>query len=252
VEQGQANRIYGPDNIETMLIAGLQKCSLIDYPDRLAAVLFTQGCNFRCPYCHNPELIPRHGGTTQFDPESIFAFLEKRRGILEGVVITGGEPTLHEEVMNLCREIKGMGFAVKLDTNGSHPRMLARLLDENLIDFIAMDIKAPLDKYSQLAGVPVNVEAIHRSTTLLQASRLPVQFRTTFARPLLDENDILLIKRMIPQHKLHLQACRLETVLNPSIWAEYITPVCGASQPAITLPLELENHQDPAFVNSVN
>lgn len=235
-----------------MLITGLHKCSLIDFPGKLAAVLFTQGCNFRCPYCHNAALIPQWNNQNVYNPEYIFTFLEKRKGTLDGVVITGGEPTLHKEVMDLCRDIKGMGFAVKLDTNGSHPHMLARLMDEELLDYVAMDIKAPLNKYSRLAGTTVDVEAINRSIILLQAGECPVQFRTTFARPLLDENDILSIKRMIPQHKLHIQACRLETVLNPTIWAEYITPVCGPSKSILPIPSDMKNNQDLAFIDPVN
>ena len=142
-------------------IGGLQKCSLIDYPEKLAAIIFTQGCNFKCPYCHNPELNAAQGNP--FDKRMILEFLKTRVGKLDGVVITGGEPTLHKNLPDFIAKIKGLGFCVKLDTNGTNPEMLKRLLDEKLIDYVAMDIKAPIQKYAQVVCMPVNTCLLYTS-----------------------------------------------------------------------------------------
>ncbi|HPO83020.1 MAG TPA: anaerobic ribonucleoside-triphosphate reductase activating protein, partial [bacterium] len=125
-----------------MLIGGLHKLSLIDYPGKLSAVVFTRGCNFRCPYCHNPELIEDNGGDI-IDEEEVFSFLDERKGKLDGVVMTGGEPTLQSDIAEFLEKVKRLGFFVKLDTNGSYPERIKELIDRKLLDYIAMDIKAP-------------------------------------------------------------------------------------------------------------
>lgn len=135
-----------------MQIGGLQKFSLLDYPGKISAVVFTQGCNFRCPYCHNPELVDPARYQECLPEEEIFSFLETRRGKLEAVTVTGGEPTLQKSLAPFLRRIKDMGFLVKLDTNGSRPDVLEELLRQKLIDYIAMDIKAPLEKYEAVTG----------------------------------------------------------------------------------------------------
>ena len=182
-----------------MIIGGLEKLTLLDYPDHLAAIIFTQGCNFRCHFCYNPMLVlPREGtdvknkkekGFSQIPLEDLFLFLRERFGRLEGVVITGGEPTLHPDLPDFIRKIKEIGYLVKLDSNGTNPEMLARLLDEKLIDYIAMDIKAPLDRYSEVVGVPVDCQKIAESVNIIEKSGLPYEFRTTVVPGLLRRED---------------------------------------------------------------
>jgi len=197
-----------------MIIGGLQKLSLIDFPGRPAAVVFTRGCNFRCPYCHNPELISSHSAGNDIHPRDFFAFLEKRRGLLEGVVVTGGEPTLHDDLPDFMRRIKGLDFAVKLDSNGSNPAMLQKIIDDRLVDYIAMDVKAPFEKYNQIIGVGVDIDAIRTSIAIIRNSGLPHQFRTTLARPLLDRQDAATIQNIVKPSALQLQVCELRKVLN--------------------------------------
>ncbi len=164
----------------TILFGGMQKFSLCDYPGKTAAVLFTQGCNFRCPFCHNGFLLVSGNQGNQLREKDILAFLEKRSGLLEGVVISGGEPTLQPGLTDFCYQVRERGFQVKLDTNGSRPEVLDRLLDAALVDFVAMDIKAPLARYSVLTGTPVDTARIRRSIELLSDSDIPVLFRTTW------------------------------------------------------------------------
>src|SRR6056297_2585563 len=127
-----------------MIIGALQKTSLIDYPGEISAVIFTRGCNFRCPYCHNPELVDKKRYTTALEINEVLTFLENRKGLLDGVVITGGEPTIYGDLPEFLLKIKQMGYLVKLDTNGTNPAMMRRVIDLNLVDYIAMDYKAPL------------------------------------------------------------------------------------------------------------
>ena len=146
-----------------MIIGGLEKLTFLDYPDHLAAIIFTQGCNFRCRFCYNPMLVlPRQGedvknkeekGFSALSTEDLFLFLRERFGRLDGVVITGGEPTMHPDLPSFIQKIKEIGYLVKLDTNGTNPGMIEKLLKEILIDYIAMDLKAPLDKYEEVVGV---------------------------------------------------------------------------------------------------
>lgn len=181
-----------------MRIGGLQKFSLIDYPDRIAAVIFTQGCNFRCPYCHNAELVlPECYG--KLVPENeVLGFLERRCRDLEGVVITGGEPTIQYDLASFLRRVKALGYAVKLDTNGNRPDVLDRLFRAHLIDYVAMDIKAPIGKYSHAAGRSVNVTRIKESIALVLQSGIPHQFRTTLVKPLCTAEDLPQIADLIP------------------------------------------------------
>jgi pyruvate formate lyase activating enzyme len=180
-------------------IGGFQAFSLSDYPGKTAAIVFTQGCNFRCPFCHNGSLIPRDNPAGTFIPEEkILRHLSERRGLLDGVVVTGGEPTLHPDLPRFLRRIRELGFAIKLDTNGSCPQALRHLLENNLVDYIAMDIKAPVERYDQLAGVPIPVRAVRRSIGLIGGSGIPHEFRTTVVRPLLTDHDILSIRELVP------------------------------------------------------
>ena len=172
-----------------MLIGGLQKTSLLDYPGKISAIVFTQGCNFRCPYCHNPELLKADGNTLNMSVPSVLDFLKTRTGKLDGVVITGGEPCLHADLPEFIKEIKQLGFLVKLDTNGSCPGLLKRLIKENLLDYIAMDIKAPPDKYPLIAGVKTDVEKIQQSAKLIMESKIDYEFRTTVLKSMLNFED---------------------------------------------------------------
>ncbi|MDF1613361.1 anaerobic ribonucleoside-triphosphate reductase activating protein [Desulfurivibrio dismutans] len=194
-----------------MIIGGFHPASFNDFPGRVAAVIFTRGCNFRCPWCHNAELIPATApaGADHYDSEEILARLAARRGKLGGAVISGGEPTLQPDLLDFCREIKKLGLAVKVDSNGSRPEILEKLLAARVVDFLAMDIKAPLAKYEQLAGIRVDTEAIRRSIALIAAGGVAHQFRTTVVENLLDETDLAEIRRLVPPGSPHkTQTCR--------------------------------------------
>ncbi len=162
-----------------MEIGGFQKFSLIDYPGSISAVVFTRGCNFRCPFCHNPELVLPEFYSDTLDPEEILGFLEKRIGKLESVTITGGEPTIQKGLIPFMEKLKGMGYMIKLDTNGTKPEIIGRIVEKNLADFIAMDIKAPLESYSRISGVSVDLSAIEKSISIILDSGKKYQFRTT-------------------------------------------------------------------------
>lgn len=173
-----------------MVIAGLQKMTLLDYPGKVACTVFLQGCNFRCPFCHNSGLLG-NCQQPQVSRQALLDFLNKRKGILDGVCITGGEPTLQKELPQLIREIKALGFAVKLDTNGSDPQMLMALAEEGLLDYVAMDIKNCPNKYSQTAGIPhPDLEKIRQSMAFLMEGAIPYEFRTTVVSELHTPEDI--------------------------------------------------------------
>jgi pyruvate formate lyase activating enzyme len=165
-----------------MLIAGLTPLSLIDYPEKLACIVFTQGCNWRCPFCHNPDILQIKKKTAtdnSLSPEEFFKFLEKRINKLEGVVITGGEPTLQDDLLSFMLKIKQLGFAVKLDSNGTNPHVLRQVISAKLADYIAMDIKHTQDKYQLATGRKVDLEKIKESINLIKNSGLDYEFRTT-------------------------------------------------------------------------
>ncbi|WP_457621211.1 anaerobic ribonucleoside-triphosphate reductase activating protein [Persephonella sp.] len=178
-------------------IGGLHKFSLIDFPSRISAVIFVQGCNLRCPYCHNRHLVlPEYFGYT-IGVEEIFNFLESRKKMIEGVVISGGEPTIFEGLVDFIKRIKDLGYLVKLDTNGTNPELLKRLINEKLVDYIAMDIKASAGKYEYIAGSSVNMDKIRKSIEILLQSDIEYEFRTTLIKDLLTYNDIIKIGQMI-------------------------------------------------------
>jgi pyruvate formate lyase activating enzyme len=166
-------------------VVGVQKTSLIDYPGKLATILFTPGCNFRCPYCHNPQLVAGEAEVGKIPFQEIREHLVKRKKLLDGVVITGGEPTLHgEKLVSLLQDIKELGYLVKLDTNGTKPDLLQSLIEKQLVDYVAMDIKTSISHYRELTGVSVDLEDIKASIALLlskaeDCSALQVEFRTT-------------------------------------------------------------------------
>lgn len=190
-----------------MKIGGLIKFTLIDFPGRPAAVVFTQGCNFRCRYCHNPELVYPHLFAEPVAEEEIYSFLKRRQGTLEGVVVSGGEPTLHEDLPQFLADLKAMGYATKLDTNGTRPEMLRRLLDAKLLDYIAMDIKAPLEKYALITGVDFNPEVLKQSMDLIRQSGLEYEFRTTYDKEVLTDADISTITQRLNGKNYRVQEC---------------------------------------------
>ncbi|NPV41429.1 MAG: anaerobic ribonucleoside-triphosphate reductase activating protein [Anaerolineae bacterium] len=180
-----------------MILGGLQKFSLVDYPGKTCAILFTRGCNFRCPYCHNPELVWPEQYAPEISLEGVLDFLRQRRGLLEAVTLTGGEPTLQADLPAVARAIKEMGFALKLDSNGSRPDRLRELIEAGLVDYVAMDVKAPLSQYARVCGADVSVEPIYESIALLLRGRVAYEFRTTVDRALLSEADLFEIGKMI-------------------------------------------------------
>lgn len=187
-----------------MQIAGLQKLTLLDFPGKMACIVFTHGCNFRCPFCHNAPLVVDERGAA-YDEEAFFAFLAKRRGILDGVVITGGEPLLRSDLAEFIQRIRAAGYLVKLDTNGSFPDRLAALIEKGLLDYIAMDVKTTLGEYDHVCGVRVDVEKIKESIRLICASGVPHEFRTTVVKGLHTKEDVVSVAKMLSGEPYYLQ-----------------------------------------------
>lgn len=194
-----------------MIIGGLQKTSLLDFPEKIAAIVFTMGCNFRCGYCHNPELI---NGEAKI--EDVFEFLKTRQGKLDGVVITGGEPCLQKDLPEFIKQVKELGFAVKLDTNGSFPEMLEKVLPD--LDYVAMDIKAPLEKYSQIVNVDVDTSKILKSIEVLKNGGVDYEFRTTVVKSQLSFEDFEKIGQLIQgAPRYYLQRFEASKILDKSL-----------------------------------
>lgn len=199
-----------------MFAAGLQKNSLIDYPGKISCVVFLSGCNFACPYCHNPELA-RGEYPTRISLDQLLAFVTQRRMLLDGVVITGGEPTLHTGLMDFCRAFRKNGLAVKLDTNGSRPHILATLIQNRFVDFIAMDIKTTLDQYGPPLCSPRDSQQIAKSIDLVMTSGLSYEFRTTCVKPFVSNHSIEAIGRAIQgARQWTLQTFRPTVLLDPT------------------------------------
>ncbi len=227
-----------------MEIGGLQKTTLIDFPGRLAATVFLLNCNFRCPFCYSSELVlpERIKSQPRISEEEFFSFLEGKKGLLEGVVVCGGEPTCSKDLPEFLSKIKKLGFLIKLDTNGSNPKILKRLIDEKLVDYVAMDIKAPREKYEEVVGVKVNIKDIEESVKLLKEDRVDYEFRTTVVPPLHSKEDILSIAKWLsPAKNYYLQNFRPEKTINPDF--ERIKPY-----PREFL-LEIEKEVSPYFDN---
>ncbi len=166
-----------------MKISGWQKVTLLDYPEKVACTIFTNGCNFRCPFCHNPELVIRTNEAPVIPEEEVLEFLRERQGKLDGVCITGGEPLVHQDIAQFMRQIKELGFLIKLDTNGSFPERLKALAKEKLIDYVAIDIKNSKEKYAQTIGVKnFNIKPVEESVEFLMKGELPYEFRTTLVK----------------------------------------------------------------------
>jgi pyruvate formate lyase activating enzyme len=179
-----------------MKIAGMAKNSFVDYPGQIAAVVFTQGCNYNCFFCHNRLLIPFEGDLIGED--EVFSFLKKRIGLLDAVVITGGEPTMQTDLERFIKQVKELGYLIKLDTNGSRPDLLAHFLDSGLLDYVAMDYKAPFDRYDEICCAKCDTEAVKRSIDILIEGGVPYELRTTLV-PQLSESDVERMLREIPK-----------------------------------------------------
>ena len=199
-----------------MRIGGLQKTSLIDFPGHLAAVLFLQGCNMRCPYCHNPSLVIPYSFEEPLDEQDVLHFLDRRRGQLEGVVVSGGEPTVHRDLPDFIQRIKDLGYRIKLDTNGSNPDMLRELLRGNLLDYIAMDVKGPLKSYTECSGARISPESIRSSIWIIKNSQVPHEFRTTVVPGLHTVPELKEVVNLVRGARRYaLQTFRSESTLRP-------------------------------------
>lgn len=193
------------------IIGGIQRTSLLDFPDKISAIVFTQGCNFNCGYCHNPDLL--NSKKDIYSTDVFFEFLDKRKGKLDGVVITGGEATLQPDLIPFIKEVKARGFLVKLDTNGYKPDVLEQALP--LVDYVAMDIKAPLEKYSEITNTQIDIEKIKKSITILQTARIPYEFRTTVLKSQLSYEDFKKIGELIKgTENYFLQKFEAKTAIN--------------------------------------
>ncbi len=205
-----------------MIIAGFQKVTMIDYPGTVASTVFLAGCNFRCPFCHNPELVNRRGMSNTDQEKKIekefFQHLEKRKGKIEGVCITGGEPTLWPELLDFIKKIKRRGFLVKLDTNGTRPDVVRQATRRKLVDYIAMDIKNHLGKYEKTTGTKMDKERIKLSVDLIRNSGIPYEFRTTVVPGLHTEQDFLKIAKWLKGSRFYaLQEFQGQKTLDPGL-----------------------------------
>lgn len=188
-----------------MLIGGFQRVSFIDFPGKVCSIIFTVGCNFRCPYCHNYRLVLEEEikNLSLIPVDEVFRYLEKRKRKINAVEFTGGEPTLQSDILEIMNRIKQLGLAIKLDTNGTNPNILEKAIEEDLVDYIAMDIKAPLERYSELTGVNVDIGLIQESIEIIKHSTIEYEFRTT-AYPLLGMEDFVKIGELIKGAKKYV------------------------------------------------
>jgi len=202
-----------------MEIGGLEKSTLIDYPGRIAATVFLLGCNFRCPFCYSSELVlpEKMAEQPKIAEKAFFDFLKERQGLLEGVVICGGEPTIHKDLPDFIKRIKDLGFLLKLDTNGSNPEMLRELMQKGLVDYVAMDIKAPLGaKYDLATGVKVDLDKIKESIEIIKGSGVDYEFRSTIVPSIHSKEDVIqMAKDISPAKKYYLQNFRGEKTIDP-------------------------------------
>lgn len=208
-----------------MKLSAIQKFTVLDYPGKVACIAFTPGCNMRCGFCHNPEFVLpekiRELSASFIEEETFFNFLEKRRGLLDGVVVSGGEPTIWRDLPEFLRHIKERGFLVKLDTNGNHPAMLRKLLEEKLVDYVAMDVKTSLAEYPKLVGGGVKADNIAESIELLKAAGIPYEFRTTLIKEVHTEESLRdMAELLFGAERYYLQTFRPGHTLNP-VFATY-------------------------------
>ena len=187
-----------------MKIAGFQKLTLLDYPSKVACIIFTQGCNYKCPYCQNSGLIG-HSNEDLIDEEEIFNYLDKRKGVIDGIVISGGEPTIQKDLKSFMKKVKEKGFLIKLDTNGSNPNFIEEAINEKLVDYIAMDIKNVLEEYKDVTDVNPNIDNLKRSIEIIKNSNIEHEFRTTIIKNIHSIDKILTICKYVGDDRLYLQ-----------------------------------------------
>lgn len=189
-----------------MIIDGFQKLTLLDFPGTMACILFTKGCNLKCPFCHNGPLVLNKDKNGLISEEEIFEYLKKRKKILDGVVISGGEPLLQKDIKRFIFDIKKLGYKIKIDTNGTSPNLLKELIDENLIDYVAMDIKNMFEKYPKITGCKnINIDNIKKSIEVLKSKKIDYEFRTTIVKEFHEVNDIKKILSYIGDSKYFIQ-----------------------------------------------
>jgi len=223
-----------------MKIGGLQHTSLLDYPDCISAIIWTVDCNFRCPFCYNKTLV--EGTAPLIAEEDIFAFLRKRKGVLEALVISGGEPLLQKDIVPFIQKVKKLDYLVKIDTNGSRPDVLEDLLKQDLVDYVSMDVKAPKNKYEKLTGVKTDISAIQRSITLIMEKAKGYEFKTTFVPNLLKKEDIVSIAKWLEgTQNYYLQQVKTDVPLLSTTYMsvdpypkEYLIETLEAIQPYFT------------------
>ena len=226
---------------EGIRIGGMQKMTLLDYPDKVAATIFTGGCNFKCPFCHNKDLVFLPESYEFFDPEEVMQYLEKRKGLLDGVCISGGEPLLQDGLLDFITDIKKMGYLVKIDTNGSYPDKLQKLLDSGLVDYVAMDIKNCPERYAGTVGVNPEVfhmELIQKSIDILQNGTVDYEFRTTVVKELHTKENLVDLAKWIQKTKKYYLQQYMDSgnVIQPG-WSAYsgseMEELCKAVQEVI-------------------
>lgn len=226
-----------------MIIGGLQKTTLIDYPGKIAAIVFTSGCNMNCHYCYNPEL---RDFSPKIDEDEFFSFLDNRVGKLDAVTVTGGEPTVQKDLFEFITKIKDRGFLVKLDTQGTNPVMVERLIDAQIIDYIAMDIKAPFERYREVANCFVDEKALKRTITRIMSSAPDYEFRTTIVRQQLGLDDMRAIGEIIRGAKRHYSQAFVPTDnLNDPTFASFSGPSDAEME---ALCVVMSAYVDEAFV----
>jgi pyruvate formate lyase activating enzyme len=205
-----------------MKIGGFQKTSLLDYPDMISSIVWTVGCNFNCPFCYNTELV--HGTAQSISEKQIFDHLKTRKGIVEALVISGGEPFLQKDLDVFCNKIKKLNLLMKIDTNGSFPDKLKELIEKKLVDYVAVDIKAPKAKYEKLAGAKIEIKKIQNTIDILQNSNVDYEFKTTFVPKFLIKKDILEIAKWLKgSKKFYLQQFKNEMpILSDEL--QYVKP----------------------------
>lgn len=186
-----------------MIIDGFEKLTLLDYPGLIACIIFTKGCNYNCSFCHNSNLI--NFGFSNISTDEVLNYLEFRRNILEGIVISGGEPTIQKGLKEFIKQIKSLGYKVKLDTNGSNPDVLKKLIDENLIDYVAMDIKSDFDNYSKVVNCSIDINNVKKSINILKKSNIDFEFRTTIYKELHNIDILKNILDIVGDNKYFIQ-----------------------------------------------
>ena len=188
-----------------MNVQGYQKLTLLDYPGRTACTVFTGGCNLRCPFCHNASLVVPHGQAPHMDEDAFFSFLAKRKGIIDGVCVTGGEPLLYPSLGDFLARIREMGFLVKLDTNGTMPHRLSPILAAKAVDYVAMDVKNSLPHYEAAVGVNIDTDDIAKSIALIKQSGVAHEFRTTVVKGIHTEADVVEMAKLVGDSPYFLQ-----------------------------------------------